>query len=99
MPVTFGLVGLGLGLAGVIAFVLGVVAAVRNQRFIAQAAQATGTVIGHVTGGMDGTLYFPVVQFQTRDGQIVESQSPIGTTPLLFPIGKRVAVLYDPQHP
>ena len=96
---SFGLGGLLLGVMGMIVCGIGIIAAVRNRRFIGQAARATGTIIGHVTGGMDGTLYFPVVRFQTRDGQIIESQSPIGTTPLLFPVGKSVSVFYDPQRP
>lgn len=84
---------------GAVLFAAGVLMALRSRRFMAGALRAEGTVVRHVMGGTENTVHFPVVRFQTHDGQAVESRSPVGTTPLLFPVGKRVLVSYDPQAP
>lgn len=43
--------------------------------------------------------YFPVVEFQTPDGQRIMFKSRSGSSPPSFHVGESVPVLYDPDDP
>ena len=62
-------------------------------------AAAHGTVIGntYTPFAEGGAAYVPVVEFQTRDEQVVRFTDGIGTYPAEYEVGTRVNVLYDPQ--
>jgi uncharacterized protein DUF3592 len=100
LPLTFGWGGVLLCGAGAVALLWAGVVIYRNRQFVAQAAQATGTVTAVVMGvGSEEVLYFPVVRFQTRDGQAIEFTSGVGSSPSRFKTGQPVSVIYNPQQP
>ncbi len=43
-------------------------------------------------------MYFPVIQFKTAAGVTVTAESKTSKS-RGYPIGKTIAVLYDPDHP
>jgi len=44
-------------------------------------------------------MQHPVVKFRTKDGEVVEFESPYGQNPPAYRVGQRVPVLYDPDRP
>jgi uncharacterized protein DUF3592 len=46
-----------------------------------------------------GGQYYPVLRFQTHDGDTVETESDLGTNPAPVRPGQQVAVVYDPAKP
>jgi hypothetical protein len=59
---------------------------------------ARGTVVGNIWRPFaeGGAAYVPVVEFQTRDEQVVRFTDGIGTYPPEYEVGAQVSVLYDP---
>jgi hypothetical protein len=92
----------GLLLLGGVAL-LGVSLAIygRRQKFRARARRAEGLVVGSAghAGFHSGMLKFPVVEFETESGRLVEFQSSVGSNPPMYRVGQRVSVLYDPDDP
>ncbi len=83
---------------------------VQARRFAASASRATGTVVDTTTawvdpsgsGPIDNTgawLRFPVVRYQTANGQTVTFRSRTGTQPSPYHVGQQVPVLYNPADP
>jgi hypothetical protein len=104
----FVLVPLGLGLVGCLFLVIGIVHFRREHAFARGAIGAQGVVIGFqrrrntnrtVGGNESHYLDFPVVRNTTRQGQEVQFESPIGTSPRLQREGQQVPVLYSPENP
>lgn len=74
--------------------------AVRTSGFRSRAAPATGTVVElRYESGRKGGAYFPVVRFQTRDGQEVRFKNGVGQNPAAHKVGDSVEVLYEPARP
>lgn len=69
-----------------------------NQKLLARADRAAGTVVELRHGGGDST-YRPVVSFQTAQGQAVTFVTSWGTSPPAYSRGDRVTVLYDAAAP
>lgn len=61
---------------------------------------ATGTVVGHMTRSSGGTnrLLFPVVRFETHEGETVEFEAGTGSN-VPPRVGEEVTVVYDPLRP
>jgi len=95
-------VGLLFGLIGLAVLVAGVVAAVKQSRKSASGKKATGTVVNLVTrvfnAGSAG-VYCPVVDFTSATGHPVRFESQFGTMPASHHVGQTVAVRYDPADP
>jgi Protein of unknown function (DUF3592) len=43
--------------------------------------------------------FFPLVRFQTKQGQTVEFRSSVGSTSPAYFVGQQVTILYDPANP
>ena len=99
-----GLIGVGVPLLlGTVFMAVGLVIRQRTRRLRQEGAKACGTVVGlqtHRDTGTNVTMYHPVVQWVTGDGQTVESVSSIGSSTVgdLRP-GVAVTVFYDPDNP
>lgn len=72
----------------------------QTRAFVAAASHARGTVVEIVahTRGSD-TLFYPVVEFTTPEGQVVRFQDRNGSNPPAHRVGETVDVLYDPARP
>ena len=97
-----------LAAAGAWFLVVGVRNYLRTRRFVSEASSATGTVTdvktrtsrSHTSDGSRLRTYsYPVVRFQTHDGQTVEFESETGTSGFSQRPGEQVEVLYDPLKP
>jgi len=71
----------------------------KTAQMVNASALARGTVIGNTFRPFaeGGAAYVPVVEFQTRDEQMVRFTDGIGTYPAEYEVGTQVNVLYDPQ--
>lgn len=58
--------------------------------------QVAGLVIRN---NYNGEAYYPVVEFHTTDGKVVQFTGPIGSDPADYAEGDDVTVLYPPQYP
>ncbi|WNO07766.1 DUF3592 domain-containing protein [Teredinibacter sp. KSP-S5-2] len=89
----FTLVGLGL--------LLGAFFVYKNtQDFMRDSLAAEGVVVDLVRSrSSDSTTYRPVVQFETRDGTLVEFTSSMGSNPPSYSRGEVVQVLYQSSSP
>jgi hypothetical protein len=80
---------------------------VRELAFLSHAESVTGTVTDFWPDNTsNGIVYYPVIEFSTRDGQSVRFESnfssPSGdnvTDQARMFVGKQVRMFYDPQHP
>ena len=69
-----------------------------NQKLLARAERAAGTVVELRRSGGDST-YRPVVSFRTAAGQTVTFVTSWGTSPPAYRRGDQVTVLYDAAAP
>jgi len=100
VPILFCLVGLFFAAYGIRSLA-------RTRRFAATASRARGVVVDVKTewfdlGGTASTgswLRFPVVRYQTANGQSVTFKSRTGTMPSPYKVGRQVPVLYNPADP
>ena len=86
---------------GVVILIVGAVIFVRTVQFLAEAEQATGTVVD-LSGETDseGTvIFYPVVLFMTAEGETIEFVSSSGSSPPSESPGDQVEVIYDPDDP
>lgn len=51
------------------------------------------------SGGERKTLFYPVVEFRTVDGESIRFEGSTGSNPAAYRVGDTVKVLYDPQTP
>ncbi|MGH2710858.1 MAG: DUF3592 domain-containing protein [Actinomycetota bacterium] len=93
-----GLIFLGVG--GLMALIA-LIFFFRTRRFLESAVPAQGVVTGLVasSGGEGGTVYKPVVQFTTADGQTAGFTGNVGSNPPRYSVGQTVKVLYSPTNP
>lgn len=89
----FTLIGLGLLVAAVAMYS-------STNGFLDQAISTEGRVTNLVRSQSgSSSSYFPVIQFFTRDGALVEFQSSTGSNPPSYSRGELVEVLYSPERP
>ena len=73
-----------------------------TQRFVASASTTQGTVVDwalHHDSDDGGSMYYPIVQFTTADGQPIEFEGSTGSSYRAFSKGAQVKVYYDAQDP
>jgi hypothetical protein len=70
-----------------------------QSEFIAKGIKVPGTVIDNVIGGEDNDVYFPMVQFKSRDGEERRFTASTGSSPPMHNVGEPVEVIYDPDNP
>lgn len=68
--------------------------------FLDEASEVPGTVTDLIySRSSDSSSYYPVVEFETARGQLVEFQSSSGSNPASYSVGETVSVLYKPSEP
>lgn len=89
------------GGVGLILFILGIIRIMRSRSFRAHAAPARATIVRYQTdlGANSSTIYRPVVEFHTRDGQRVVATSPTADNIGHGRAGRQVRVWYDTGDP
>ena len=72
-----------------------------TQRDLSVGVRADGEVIDlYESRDSDGDYtYRPHVRFTTREGEVLEFTSTMGSNPAAFDVGEPVAVIYDPASP
>lgn len=69
--------------------------------FLDEAVEARGTVTDlYYSRSSDSSSYYPIVEFQVANGQLIEFQSSSGSNPASYSVGESVPVFYkagDPQ--
>ncbi len=90
-----------MGLVGTALLVGGTWILMDTQRFVARADAVQGTVIELLrTRGRDGgTMFKPLVRYETLAGAMTEFASSAASRPAAYEVGEAVTVLYDPSHP
>jgi hypothetical protein len=93
-----GLIFIGVGGLGVLAALL---LYLRGRKFLRTALSAQGTVVENVasSGGEGGTVYQPVIDFTTAEGQQVRFTGSVASSPPKYQPGQVVAVKYSPTNP
>ena len=96
-PILVGAIFLIIGLG---ALVGGVLWGLRTQRFVSSAERAKGTVTDlDMRSDSDGTAYYPVVSYTTKEGREVTFTSATGGNPPPKRRGDEVEVLYEAANP
>jgi hypothetical protein len=95
------IIGIVFGLVGGLLFVIGVFLFIRTRMFISSSQEVKGTVIRMLSssGSEGGTVYAPVFKFTTIQGQVMEVEEKVYSSPPGFSVGEVVDILYDPQNP
>jgi hypothetical protein len=95
------IIGIVFGLVGALLFVIGVFLFIRTRAFISSSQQTKGTVIRMLSssGSEGGTVYAPVFKFTTIQGQVMEVEEKVYSSPPGFSVGEVVDILYDPRNP
>ena len=78
-------------IAGVF-FVLALLCVVQDRRLALVGQRVQGVVVDHK---MEEDCYFPVVEFQDRDGQTRREVASMGLGLLKPPVGSHVVIIYD----
>ncbi len=93
--------GLLAGSVGVAILLFGLRLRQEKTAFLQGAERATGVVVEIVAERQqDGdTLFYPVVEFTTAEGQTVRFKSREGRWPSGYRVGERVSLLYDRALP
>ena len=73
----------------------------KAQELVRAGATTDGTVIKMIYSSHDTNsgVYYPVVRFQTTDGQTLEERSRFGSSPPEFKQGDHVQILYTRDNP
>jgi hypothetical protein len=89
------------GPLGLLLFVIGVFLFIRTRTFVSSSQEVKGTVIRMLStsGSEGGTVYAPVFKFTTINGQVIEVEEKVYSSPPGFSVGEVVDILYDPQNP
>lgn len=84
---------------GVILLAIAGIVYVREQRFLARAQPASGTVVDlDLSSDSDGSSTFcPVIEFTTEAGEPVRYYGNVCSNPPAYNVGQQVEVVYDPQ--
>ncbi len=95
------IIGIVFSLVGLLLVAIGVFLLVRTRTFISTAQETKGTVIRMLSssGSEGGTVYAPVFQFTTIQGQSIEVEEKVYSSPPQCSQGQVVDILYDPQDP
>ncbi len=100
------ILGLVFFLVGLVLLIAGFMSYHFTQKFMAGSEVTTGTVIDLVRGtstsndtGQSSYVYYPVVQYETINGSVIEFQSRTGSNPPSCRKGDQVRVRYSEQAP
>lgn len=88
------------GFVSFLLITIGVVSWFTTKRFVDNAHQTTGTVIGLAShrSSKGGTTYSPIIRFRAVDGSEVEFTESMSSNPPGYTVNEQVPVLYDPSN-
>ncbi|MDA0183189.1 DUF3592 domain-containing protein [Solirubrobacter phytolaccae] len=69
----------------------------RKERHLRAVGERTDGVVTRLR--WSGSRAYPVIQFQTPDGRVLEVEGQLGSSPPMYRDGAAVRVLYDPKNP
>ena len=94
------LMGLLVALVGGGFAIAGLFQASQTYQAISTSVKVTGTVVRFATrNSSNQPMYYAVVRYSTRGGQVEEITDGVGTNQPRFGIGDHVNVLYTNEHP
>jgi hypothetical protein len=95
------IIGIVFSLVGGLLLVVGVFLFIRTRAFVSSSQETKGTVIRMLSssGSEGGTVYAPVFKFTTIQGQVIEVEEKVYSSPPGFSVGEVVDILYDPKNP
>jgi len=72
----------------------------KSKSLLKNGSKAQGVIVGKKwVQGNRHSIVFPLIQFSTIDGCIVEAEGNVGTSVSTFETGERVTVFYDTRNP
>jgi hypothetical protein len=86
--------------AGIAFIIVGVTQVVTYGAFRRRAQRVPGVVVGmteRMSGRYANSVYHPVLEFTTVEGQHVRTTMQVGSRPAPARIGEQVTVAYDPR--
>ncbi|MCC6260105.1 MAG: DUF3592 domain-containing protein [Anaerolineales bacterium] len=89
------------GLAAVALFGVAAYMFVTARNFVRSASKTQGTVVRLEArpGSKGGTVYLPIFEFKTIDGQIITVPHDVASRPPNYRVGESVEILYNPANP
>ena len=81
---------------GIILLIVELVILLQRRSFRQRSVRVQGRVVDVVS---NGRYYYPVIEFQTKEGETYRIASDIGSYPVYKRKGERVTVHYDPRNP
>ena len=99
LPWYFYALFIGLGL---LFTAIGIGWTVKTRQFVASAVHVKGTLVEyaqHEDSDSGSTMYAPVVEFTTQDGQPIRFTSSTSSSMRSWDVGQQINMLYDPQKP
>lgn len=72
-----------------------------TRKFVNAATKTKGTVIrlDPREGSKGGTIYLPIFEFRTLDGQVITVAHDSAQKPAQYKVGQSIDVLYNPENP
>lgn len=75
----------------------------RSHLLLSSGGTAAGTVVrmeySISTGKHSSGVYYPIVRFQSADGELIEARGGVGSSPPHYHAGDVVQILYDKKNP
>lgn len=85
---------------GILMVAMGVFLYVRTKNFVGRSQEAKGTVTQLAyESDSEGGGYYPVFQYTTLTGQMIEAAGNVRSNPPSHKLGEVIDVLYDPAKP
>ena len=74
---------------------------INTRKFVSAATKTKGTVIrlDPRQGSKGGTVYLPIFEFRTVDGQVMTVAHDSAQKPPQYKVGQSIDVLYNPENP
>lgn len=95
------LMGVLFAVIGVVLLVVALAVGERTYQLLAEGIETQGTVVDNrISRDDDGDrIYYPVVNFQTEQGEPIEWTSRVGASSPRHSVGDEVTIVYHPDDP
>ena len=94
--------GITFGSIGIVFLIATSILAMQTRSFLEIGETTAGTVIDIVQRTSSSsetertrTFYYPIIEFQARDGETIQFESRLGSNPPAFNRGENLTVIYD----
>ncbi len=74
---------------------------INTRKFVSTATKTKGTIVrlDPCEGSKGGTIYLPIFEFRTLDGQVITVAHDSAQKPAQYQVGQSIDVLYNPENP